>query len=321
MRSRKYSLIFFSVLIAVSAFAGGSSQRGENTVDESAGSGINQNGVSAFVSILPQASFVERIGGGHVRVEVLVEPGSNPHIFESTPRQMVTLGEADVYFGIGFPFEERILKKVSDTNPDLAFVETDEGISRRALDTPLSHDHEMERHEHDTNAHRHESDSGILDPHIWLSYGEILVQAENIFKGLSSVDPAHENEFKTNYETFTDELEGVHARLKKLLEPYRGRSFIVFHPAFGYFADTYDLVQVPIEIEGKSPTPRQIEFLIEHARETNAEMIFVSPQFDKKSANTIAEAINGVVVSINPLEKDVLQNLEKIAEKIKTALR
>jgi len=277
--------------------------------------------VSAFVSILPQASFVERIGGGFVQVDVLVELGSNPHIFEPTPRQMVSLGEADVYFGIGLPFEDRILNKVSDTNPDLTFIKTDEGVSRRSLDTPLSRDQETDQHEHQTETGRRESETGILDPHIWLSYGEILVQAENILKGLSSVDPPHADEFKTNYRTFKDELDGVHARLKNILEPYRGRSFIVFHPAFGYFADTYGLVQVPIEIEGKSPTPRQIELLIEHARERNADIIFVSPQFDKKSANTIARAINGAVVSINPLEKDVLQNLETIAKKIETALR
>jgi len=191
-------------------------------------------------------------------------------------------------------------------------VKTDKGIYRRPLDAPLSHRDE-------TDAHGHEA--GIPDPHIWLSYREILIQAGNISKGLSAADPAHAAAYKKNFDTFADDLERVHMRLKKLFEPYRGKSFIVFHPAFGYFADTYGLVQVPIEIEGKSPTPRQIELLIEHAREKNVEIIFISPQFDKKSAQTIADAVGGAVISINPLEKDVLQNLETIAEKVAAALK
>jgi zinc transport system substrate-binding protein len=314
MHTRKSFLIIFFVLMSLCVLTGYGLQKDEQPDERISESGKSEIRVRTFVSILPYASFVERIGGDFVHVEVLVKPGSNPHLFEPTPRQMVALGEADVYFGIGFPFEERIMKKVKGANPNLLFVKTDEGISRRPLDAPLSRIEEMD-------AHRHEHEAGILDPHIWLSYREILVQAKNITKGLSAADPAHEAAYKKNFDRFTDELERVHKRLKKLFEPYRGRSFIVFHPAFGYFADTYGLVQVPIEIEGKSPTPRQIELLIEHARGKNVNIIFVSPQFDKKSAQTIADAIGGAVISINPLEKDVLQNLETIAEKIETALR
>ena len=314
MNIRRSFLIIFLVFVIAGIPAGCGLRGGGWTDAEGLESHKSENSVRTFVSIFPQASFVERIGGEFVHVEVLVKPGNNPHIFEPTPRQMVALGQADVYFGIGFPFEERILKKVMSTHPNLLFARTDEGISRRPLDVPISHEEE-------TDAHRIEHETGIMDPHIWLSYREILVQAKNITKGLSAADPAHAAPYASNFDRFTDELERVHSRLKKLFEPHSGRSFIVFHPAFGYFADTYGLVQVPIEIEGKSPTPKQIELLIEYAREKHVDIIFVSPQFDKKSAQTIADAIGGVVVSINPLEKDVLKNLETIAEKIETALR
>jgi zinc transport system substrate-binding protein len=267
-----------------------------------------------FVSILPQSYFVERIGGEQVHVEVLVEPGKSPHTFEPIPGQMMALSTADFYFGIGFPFEQRILKKVQGSNPGFKLIYTDKGITRRQLDTPHTDEHHRER-----KADRHEK--GLPDPHIWLSPPEIRIQVDTIYGALIMADPAHKNIYKANRDQFMKELDEIHSVLLKLFEPYRGRSFFVFHPAFGYFADTYGIVQVPIEIEGKSPAPRQIELLIEEAKEQNVSVIFVSPQFDTKSADVIAKAIGGVVVPIDPLEKNVLKNLEDVAKKIKNALR
>ena len=40
-----------------------------------------------------------------------------------------------------------------------------------------------------------------------------------------------------------------------MLAPYRGHSFYVFHPGFGYFADAYGLRQEAVEAGGHSPTP------------------------------------------------------------------
>jgi zinc transport system substrate-binding protein len=161
---------------------------------------------------------------------------------------------------------------------------------------------------------------GEPDPHIWLSAPEIEILAYNIFDALVRADPVYKTLYKINLDQFIKELEEVHVTLQKLLKPYRGRSFFVFHPSFGYFADAYGLKQIPIEIEGKSPTPRQIEALIKEAKRQNVRIIFVSPQFSQKSAGIIARAIGGAVVPINPLEKNALKNLEDIALKIQSSL-
>ena len=74
-------------------------------------------------------------------------------------------------------------------------------------------------------------------------------------------------------------------------------------------------------MEGKNPGPRQIETIIKAAREANIHVIFAQPQFDPKSAESIARAIDGEVVAIDPLEKDLPGNLMDIAEKIEKALK
>jgi zinc transport system substrate-binding protein len=295
---------------------------------------------SAFVSILPQAGLVERIGGELVEINVLVRPGQDPHLYDPTPRQMVALSEADVYFTVGLPFEERILEKLRSSNPDLFVVRTDLGVSKRALEATHGlnknegHDghrtdqegeaghhgeEDSEHHHGEDMEHRHEEGmehhhgEGEPDPHIWLGPDALEIQARNIYEGLVGIDPDRGDAYRRNLDIFLMDLHSIDAELRKLLEPYRGRPFFVFHPSFGYFADAYDLVQVPMEIEGKSPTPKQIEAIIEEARRNGVRIIFVQPQFDRRSAETIAEAIDGTVVILDPLERDVLKNLEQVA--------
>ncbi|MDY6950876.1 MAG: zinc ABC transporter substrate-binding protein [Thermodesulfobacteriota bacterium] len=75
--------------------------------------------IKAFVSILPQAYFVQRVGGDRVEVSVMVGPGHSPHTYEATPIQMSEMREAKLYFRIGVDFENVWMERVSKNNPDM----------------------------------------------------------------------------------------------------------------------------------------------------------------------------------------------------------
>jgi len=102
--------------------------------------------------------------------------------------------------------------------------------------------------------------------------------------------------------------------IKKILLEEKNRKFIVFHPAFGYFAKRYELEQIAIEKEGKEPSVKYIKKVIDFAKEHNIKRIFVAPQFSQKSAKQIAKHINGVVKSINPLAQKWDENILNIAK-------
>jgi len=324
IRIMKYTVLFllFFLISARSFSASG-------TEEESVKKDMS---LQVFVSILPQSSLVERIGGQHVAVSVLVEAGKDPHTFELTPKQMIDLGKADVYFGIGFPFEKQLLEKVRRVNPRFLLVETDEGVRRREIEAHAgtgggaAHSQSVELKPSEAQVEyqfeeTHRYGSGEPDPHIWLAPSALRIICTNIYKGLSGMDEAREPDYKRNLEQLISELDRLDARFRSLLEPHRGKAFFVYHPAFGYFADEYGLLQLPVEIEGKSPTPKQIQWIIERARRDGVKIIFVSPQFDRKSASIVAKAIGGSVVFIDPLAKDVLENLADIAKKIEGALK
>ena len=106
-----------------------------------------------------------------------------------------------------------------------------------------------------------------------------------------------------------------------MARPLRSRRFMVFHPAWGYFADTYGLTQIAIEQEGKEPGARALTALIEQARAKQVRVIFVQPQFNRKTAQRLAAAIGGRVEPIDPLAENYIDNLRRVARLIAEANR
>ncbi len=161
-----------------------------------------------------------------------------------------------------------------------------------------------------------ENDHGGPDPHIWLSPALVKEQARTICAALSELDPPGRKDYEAGLARFLADLEGLDRRLAAALAPARGKSFMVFHPAWGYFAHAYGLRQVPIEIGGKTPSARQLARIIDRAREEGIRVIFVQPQFDLRSAQAVAEAIGGAVVPIDSLAENYPENLAAAAAAI-----
>ncbi len=271
--------------------------------------------IHVVVSILPQKYFVKKIGGDRVQVSVMVLPGANPATYEPKPRQMVNLAKSEIHFAIGVPFEENWLPKFAKTNPKMKIVHTQAGITKIPMKAG-GHGHHQTEHDNGKIS------AGAKDPHIWLSPPLVMVQAKNILDGLVKADPEGRMVYETNYNVFLEELKVLDKEIKSVFETMgQDNRFMVYHPSWGYFADTYGLEQIPIELEGKKPSPRKLLKLIQEARKDGIKVIFVQPQFSEKSAETIAGAIGGKVVFADPLAEDWGNNLLEVAEKFKSAFK
>jgi zinc transport system substrate-binding protein len=257
-----------------------------------------------FVSIPPQKYFVEKIGGALVSVSVMVGPGANPHNYEPRPNQMTDLTKARIYFAVGIGFEDAWLSRFANLNPTMRIVHTDEGIEKLSM---VPDDHHKETH--GGHSPTHENNKATKDPHVWLSPLKSKIIARNILKALQEQDPSNTQFYENNYRVLIQEIENLDGELRGLFANKKGMKFIVFHPAWGYFARDYDLVQIPIEVEGKEPKPAQLKDLIKFARKEGITVIFVQPQFSARSAQTIAKEIGGRVVIADDLAADWARNL------------
>lgn len=283
--------------------------------------------VAVFVTIAPQKYFVQQIGKDLVDVQVMVQPGADPHTYEPKPKQMVALAKARLYFAIGVEFEKAKLKKISATNPRMKVIFTDRDIPKIPMAASRLHSEEKNAEKENrakefANASgddQHEHDN--LDPHIWLSPPLVLKQAQTILAALQEVDPAHRAIYQANFAAFSAQVGELDAALRKTFAGKQGLRFIVLHPSWGYFAHTYGLEQIPVEIEGKNPKPARLKKLIEFAREKDIKVIFVQPQFSAKSAELLAGEIGGRVVAADPLAEDWADNLRAVAGEFKAALK
>ena len=274
--------------------------------------------IKVFVSILPQKYFVEKIGGDLVDASVMVQPGASPATYEPKPRQMVALAKSRVYFAIGVPFEATWLEKIAATNSRLHVVHTEAGIERM----PMKPDHLHAGRRRQVEIEQGNDHHGVKDPHIWLSPPLVMQQARTIFRTLASLDPVNLASYENNYKKFIMELVELDLELRKVFERrVEHHDFMVFHPSWGYFARSYGLRQVPLEIEGKKPKPEELKDLVQYANEIGARVIFVQPQFSQQAARTIAQSIGGQIVVVDPLALDWANNLREVASEFKEALR
>jgi len=260
-----------------------------------------------FASVLPIQTFVEAVGGDRVAAEVMVLPGQSPATYDPSPKQVAALAESDLYVRVGVPFEGAWMKRIQAANPDMPILDLRDGLPLREQE---AHDHDA-AHAHD---HEHDRDAETMDPHLWTSPLLVRQMAIAIRDALSALDPEGAATYARNQERFDTELMALHQRLERNLAGLEHRSFMVYHPAWGYFADTYELEQIPIERAGKEPGPRRLSALIEQAKATGTHSIIVQPEFDQRTAQQLARMINGRVEPATPLAADYADNLERFAQ-------
>lgn len=267
--------------------------------------------LSVLVTIVPQVEMVSSIGGDFVDVTVMVPAGESPHSFEPKPLQMTKVAKAKAYFtvGSGVEFEIVQLNTILEQNPDLMVYDCSENI------TVLSFDQHYGGKTHHAEELQHGGHDGT-DPHIWTTPVNMKKMADVVYQGLVEIDPDHQQDYFQNYLNYSQQLDSLHQNISSLLLPHEGRSFMVYHPAWGYFSDTYKLNMIAIEDDGKKPGIPGVAAIVEQAKTENISVIFVSPQFDTSSAEIIAEEIDGTVAFANPLMSDYSQTLTALAETV-----
>lgn len=265
--------------------------------------------LSVFVTVAPLQTFAERVGGERVTVQVMVPPGRSPETYEPTPRQSAALATADLYVRVGMPFEEAWMPRIVAANPRLTVFDARAGLELR----PLA-DH---RHEHGP-AGSQPAAAG-LDPHIWTSPPLVRIMTARLRDQLIALDPAHAPDYTASWAAFDAELAALDAELRARLAPLRQRRFLVYHPAWGYFAAAYGLEQIAIEHEGKEPGARRLTALIDQARAQRIGVVFIEPQSDRRAAARLAQAIGAQVQAIDPLSPDYAATLRQFAAALQAA--
>jgi len=258
-----------------------------------------------LVSLPPYLYFVERIAEDTVNVATLVPPGSNPHTYEPTPKEVERTFKVALWLRLGESYDKKILNVLKEHSPKLDVVEMTQGIS---LLEECEHDHVTE-----DSAHCHALGDG-RDLHIWLSPKLAKTQAKTIAAALCKLLPENTQKYEENLRTLLQDLDNLDQEIITMLAPAKGQTILVSHPAFGYFCQEYHLLQLSIEFEGKDPLPQHISQILSAANKYHIKSILVEPQYSTKGAELIAEKLKLPIYIVDPYSSDYINNLRSIAK-------
>ncbi len=281
---------------------------------------VSEERLVVAVSLVPQATFVKAVAGDLVEVVTMIPPGFSPANHAPSPREIRQFSNAALYFTIGVSAEEGILRGALDINENLKIIDLATEVAQVYPDRNFAL----------LASKQNKEDKGIKtagegfcpccfvpggrDPHIWLSPKRVKLMIEVIARELSAIDPENESIYKENAQAYLNKLASLDREIRVTFQDITSRTFIVYHPAFGYFADEYGLTMVAMEKHGKRATASHLKDVIGLAREKDIRVILYQAEFDGRQARIVANEIGGKTIQVAPLAPDYIENLTRIAQ-------
>lgn len=292
MRFIKYAGCFFLIMMAIN-LNGCQVPEKENLPADS----LDKDKKTVAVSIVPQAAYVKAVAGDSVNVVTMIPPGHSPANYEPTPDRMVLLSEAELYFSIDVPTEQaNILNKAKALNKKMKVVSLNHAVEEVYPYLMLN-----------------EEGQELKDPHIWLSPKRVKIMINVIKDSLTEMIPENAGIYEVNAKKYLDDLDAADAKIREILSNSKQKSFVIYHPSLGYFAEEYGLRMLAIEEEGKEATVKKLQQVVDYMKKEKIKVIFYQEEFDSNQAETIAKEVGGVTMKVNPLASDYIENLIEMA--------
>ena len=220
--------------------------------------------VVATFSIL--ADFVKNVGGERVAVSALVGPNGDAHVYQPTPGDAKTLGDARVVVTNGLGFEGWINRLVKASGTKAPMIVATKGIKPRKAEDDHGH--------------------GDADPHAWQSVANAKRYVENIRDALIAADPAAKDVYEANAAAYAAKLDALDAEVKAAIEkiPADRRRIITTHDAFGYFAAAYGVTFIaPQGVSTEAEvSARDVARIITQIRKQKIPAVFLENVTDKR---------------------------------------
>ena len=281
-----------------------------------AGSVAAANVPRVAADIAPVHSLVSRVMQGVGTPDLIIAPGASPHEYSLRPSEARALSEADLVFWVGedlTPWMENAISTLA-AGADVTALLDLEGVEKlpfrdAAIFGDDGHDH-VEGHDHAEghskeaeHEHDHDHDHGEVDAHAWLSPANALVWLDAIAMRLSAADPDNAAVYEANAEAGKDELRALSTEVDAILEPVRGRPFVVFHDAYQYFERSFDIPSAgAISIsDATDPSPARIAALQEEVARIGVVCVLAEPQFNRALVDTVGDGLQVRSAVLDPL--------------------
>ena len=257
-----------------------------------------------IASIAPVGYLAKAVGGDKIEVQSLAK--GDVHSYEPKPNDMKAVAKASLFIAAGLEFEEAWIPRFKASAKNLVVVKSDAKIAKL-------------KEERGEQVERDEKHEAHADPHVWLNPMLAITMARNISDALIDMDKANKDFYLENFQKLMNDLLAFDESAKNELAGLKNRKFVVYHPAWGYFAAHYDLEQISIERSGKEPKIDEMASTLKMIKDENIKVIFADPNRSQKSAQILASQTGAKVELLDPLGYNLLENLKIAVGAIKDA--
>lgn len=290
-----------------------------------------------IASIAPVGYLAKAVGGDKIEVQSLAK--GDVHSYEPKPNDMKAVAKASLFIAAGLEFEEAWIPRFKASAKNLVVVQSDAKIAKLKEEHSGHAEHDEGHGEHEVKDDKHsghaehaehdekheaheehdEEHEAHADPHVWLNPVLAITMARNISDALIDMDKANKDFYLKNFQKLMNDLLAFDESAKNELAGLKNRKFVVYHPAWGYFAEHYDLEQISIERNGKEPKIDEMASTVKMIKDENIKVIFADPNRSQKSAQVLASQTGAKVELLDPLGYNLLENLKIAVRAIKDA--
>ncbi|MGR2666869.1 zinc ABC transporter substrate-binding protein ZnuA [Vibrio campbellii] len=249
--------------------------------------------VTVLTSIKPIQMIATELTEGVTKPDVLLQNNASPHDYALRPSDVKKVAAADLVIWYGHDLEPFLEKVVTDKGNTLTISQILD-LSLREFGSEHAHDHDGHNH-------------GTHDPHFWLGIETVQQVANAIAHKLAEIDPEHAATYAENLNKFEVQLKATDAEIKQQLTPVKDKGYFVFHDAYGYFEERYDLNQMGHFTVSPDRKPGAKTLI--HIRKTlgtgDVACVFSEPQFTPAVIESVMRGSDVKTGILDPLGSEI----------------
>ena len=269
--------------------------------------------------IAPVHSLVAQVMAGVGAPDLLIDQATSPHHFALRPSQARALQEADLVIWVGDGLSPALSRAIADLSgagkdislllvpqTDLLPIREDARFEAHRHDDHDDHGHDDHGHDdHDDHGHDDHIDhphDDVIDPHAWLDPDNAALWLAAIAEELAVADPARAQTYRRNAENAVRQAEQLADQIEGDFATTPPPAFIVFHDAYQYFEDAFDIsAQGAISLsDASAPSAARLSEIRTIVVEQGVECLFAEPQFDPDILSAVADAAPVSIAVIDP---------------------
>ncbi|EJB8542317.1 zinc ABC transporter substrate-binding protein ZnuA [Vibrio parahaemolyticus] len=245
--------------------------------------------ITVLTSIKPIQLMVTELTEGVSTPEVLVQSNASPHDYSLRPSDVKKVASADLVIWYGHDLEPFLEKVVSNRSCTLTLSEIP-NLALREFDSEHSHDHDG----HDHGSH---------DPHFWLGIKPVKQVAQAVVNKLVEIDPANAKTYSNNLVKFEEQLAAKDKEIEQQLAPVKNQGYFVFHDAYGYFEERYQLNNLGhfTVTPDRKPGAKTLIQIRKTLGAGNVACVFSEPQFTPAVVESVMRGSDVVKGELDPL--------------------